>query len=543
MALTELQEQKYEIIQQRLGGTEAARGGFDWEAWTPRLVAGAGFAVLMIAILLMPFRKLEVGAVAGKVMLVLGGVALYGLYLLRFRPELMRERRKQMFFGASVLLTCSLVHTFAVISQDDALMPVRGADTEVVTPAVMFGLLLLCGVAYAVVFDQRFGIDGLVINALAVGVVLIGADVYQPVRLALALFGALVAVLFTRNLRSRYRLALCGVAGGVAVSLLLVALFLIGSQNVWLTRGETGPLSLLFWVSGAMVIGAAVGVFATFLLPVFERAFNITTDLRLIELLEGDHPLINLMQQRAPGTWQHTQNVANFTKRGCEAIGANALLGEVGIKFHDLGKMVRPEYFTENEPDSKLLHDRLSPMMSALIILSHVSDGVLMARKHKLPPVLEDFITGHHGTSVIKYFYYKAKENAVEGEKIEEGQFRYPGPKPQRKESAIAAIADQVEATARSRFAGGVTAPDDIRDMVHQAIVGKLMDGQFDECSITMRELKIVEDTMVKSLASMYHHRVKYPDDPEKSRRKAAMDAREKYRNELAKRRERILTQ
>jgi putative nucleotidyltransferase with HDIG domain len=286
-----------------------------------------------------------------------------------------------------------------------------------------------------------------------------------------------------------------------------------------------------------------VGVFSTFLLPVFERGFNITTDLRLIELLEGEHPLINLMQQRAPGTWQHTQNVANFTKRACEAIGGNALLGEVGIKFHDLGKMVRPEFFTENEPDSKLLHDRLSPMMSALISLSHVSDGVLMARKAKLPPILEDFITGHHGTSVIKYFYYKAKENAVEGEKIEEGQFRYPGPKPQTKESAIAAIADQVEATARSRFAGGVTHPDDIRDMVHQATVGKLLDGQFDECGITMQELKIAEDSMVKSLASMYHHRVKYPDDPEKSKRKQAMEAREKYRNELAKRRERILTQ
>jgi membrane-associated HD superfamily phosphohydrolase len=166
-----------------------------------------------------------------------------------------------------------------------------------------------------------------------------------------------------------------------------------------------------------------------------------------------------------------------------------------------------------------------------------------MARKAKLPRILEDFITGHHGTSVIKYFYYKAKEQAQEGETIEAGQFRYPGPKPQSKESAIAAIADQVEATARSRFAGGVTHPEDIRNMVHTAIIDKLLDGQFDECDITISEWKVVEDSLVASLASMYHHRVKYPDDPDKDKRKAAIEAREKYRSELAKRRERILTQ
>lgn len=544
MALTDLQEQKYAIIEQRLGETEHAQSRLDWEVWTPRLIGALVFCLLMIGVLLVPFRNLDPAAVAGKSLLVVGGVVLYGMYLLRFRPDLLRERRKQMFFGASILLTASIVYTISVVGAEQAPELLRSNITpEAVTPAFFFGLLLLSGIGYAVVFDQRFALDGLLFNTGAIGTVLIGTGNLQPVRLALALIGSLTAVLFTRNLRSRYRLALVGVTGGVAVSVLLFALYLLGSESVWLTRIVGNPLELLLWMAGALVIGAAVGVFSTFLLPVFERVFNITTDLRLIELLEGDHPLITLMQQRAPGTWQHTQNVATFTKRACEAIGANALLGEVGIKFHDLGKMVRPEYFTENEPDSKLLHDRLSPMMSALIILSHVSDGVLMARKAKLPRVLEDFITGHHGTSVIKYFYYKAKENAVEGERIEEGQFRYPGPKPQCRESAIAAVADQVEATARSRFAGGVSHPDDIRDMVHQAIIGKVLDGQFDESGINMSELKIVEDTLVKSLAGMYHHRVKYPDDPEKQKRKQAVEAREKYRNELAKRRERILTQ
>ncbi|MBX3474421.1 MAG: HDIG domain-containing protein [Planctomycetes bacterium] len=549
MALTELQEKKYEIIQNRLGSTELAQSQVDWAVWTPRLIGAAVFCILSIAVLLVPFRELNPVSAAGKSILVIGGVTLYGVYLTRFRPELLHERRKQMFFGASVLLTMAIVQTVAVAGAAGAQEFLSASLTsgtvtpDTVTPAFVFGLLLLSGIAYAVVFDQRFAFDALLVNACAVGVVLLSADAFQPVRLVVAALGSLTAVLFTRNLRSRYRLALVGVVGGAAVAAQLVALYLLGARRLWLLEAGTTPLELLLWVAGALVIGAAVGVFSTFLLPVFERVFAITTDLRLIELLEGEHPLITLMQQRAPGTWQHTQNVATFTKRGCEAIGANALLGEVGVKFHDLGKMVRPEFFTENEPESKLLHDRLSPMMSALIILSHVSDGVLMARKAGLPPVMEDFITGHHGTSVIKYFYYKAKENAVEGERIEEGQFRYPGPKPQSRESAIAAIADQVEATARSKFAGGVNHPDDIREMVHTSITGKLLDGQFDDCGITMRELAIVEDTMVKSLASMYHHRVKYPDDPEKIKRKQAMEAREKYRNELAKRRERILTQ
>jgi putative nucleotidyltransferase with HDIG domain len=539
MAFSELEESKLTLIEQRLGETERAHAKLDWSVWTPRVIGATIFCFLLLGVVLAPYDDLKPDRVAGLALLVIGFVGLYGVYLLRFRPELFKERRKQMLYGSSVLLTCALVQTTILVGAEQA----PEAFQSALPPAVTFGLLLMCGICYAVVFDQRFAIDGLTLVSLAVAVVMLSAGEFSPVRLAVATAGAITAVLFTRNLRSRYKLALIGFVGGAAAACIIVALTLLGIDSRWPGTELKDPVTILAWVGGAVVIGAAVGGLGTFLLPVFERVFQITTELRLIELLEGEHPLITLMQQRAPGTWQHTQNVANFTKRGCEAIGANALLGEVGIKFHDLGKMVRPEFFTENEPESKLLHDRLSPMMSALIILSHVSDGVLMARKAKLPPVLEDFITGHHGTSIIKYFYFKAKEQAKEGEKIEPGQFRYPGPKPQSKESAIAAIADQVEATARSRFAGGVTHPDDIRNMVHQAIIDKLLDGQFDECSITISEWKLVEDSLVKSLASLYHHRVKYPDDPDKDRRKAAIDAREKYRAELAKRRERILTQ
>ncbi|MHC4841801.1 MAG: HDIG domain-containing metalloprotein [Planctomycetota bacterium] len=539
MAFTELEEHKLEIIAQRLGETESENTRINWQEWLPRVWAGLGFTILMLSVLLVPFDDMRPARILGFAMLTGMGVAGYGWLLLRLRPDILIMGRRQLLFGASILITCAIMQSLGTV--DTSRLPYDMGTG--VAPAALFGMMLLSGISYAVVFDQKFAMAGVMVLALSMVLVLHDTDFFRPVDMCIALAGVMAAVLQTRNLSSRYKLALVGLAGGIVAALVIVGLSLVSVESYWGVTAQVGWMHVLNWCAGAIVVGAAVGMFSTFQLPVFERVFGITTELRLIELKNSEHPLINLMQQRAPGTWQHTQNVANFTSAACEAIGADALLGEVGVKFHDLGKMVRPEYFTENEPESKLLHDQLAPQMSAMIILSHVADGVLMARKHKLPPVIEDFITGHHGTSIIKYFYFKAKAAAVEGETIDPDQFRYPGPKPQSKESAIAAIADQVEATARSRFAGASFVPDDIRNMVHQAVTDKMLDGQFDECNITLAEWKLVEDSLVASLSGMYHHRVKYPDDPDKDKRKAALEAREKYRRELAKRKERILTQ
>ncbi|MCF6227415.1 MAG: HDIG domain-containing protein [Planctomycetes bacterium] len=539
MAFTELEEHKLEIIANRLGETESERSRINWQNWLPRIWGGLAFIILMMSVLLVPYDDLRPTRVLGLAMLTTMSVAGYGWLLLRLRPDLLVQGRRQLLFGASVLITSAILQSLG--SVDTSELPYDMGTG--VAPAALFGMMLLAGISYAVVFDQKFAAAGIIFLSLALVMVLHDKSFFRPVDMGISLIGVLAAVLQTRNFSSRYKLALVGLAGGITAALVILGLGLVGAGEYWDVPAQTAWMHILNWCIGAIVVGAAVGMFSTFQLPVFERIFGITTELRLIELKNSEHPLIDLMQQRAPGTWQHTQNVANFTSAACEAVGANALLGEVGVKFHDLGKMVRPEYFTENEPESKLLHDQLSPQMSAMIILSHVADGVLMARKYKLPAVIEDFITGHHGTSIIKYFYFKAKAVAVEGETVDPNQFRYPGPKPQIKESAIAAIADQVEATARSRFAGASFVPDDIRNMVHQSITDKMLDGQFDECDITLAEWKLVEDSLVASLSGMYHHRVKYPDDPDKDKRQAALEAREKYRRELAKRKERILTQ
>lgn len=521
----EIDEQRLVLIEQRLGETERAQRRIDWAVWTSRIAASVVVSLGLLAIVLAPFDEVTWVSATGNYLVIALFVALYNFYVWRFRPELYNENRKQVLFGCSVLL-CALGTRVAMM------FPLGDLNFEWLVPLMLFAMV------YAVVFDQRFALDATLFTLMAIVVVALRANEFHAIPIIIKLAGSITVVLFTHNLRSRYKLALVGLAGGAVQSLLIVAVHLSGD---WHHVG--GVLDLVLWVAMSLARGMVLGVCATFLLPVLERVFNITTDLRLIELLEREHPLLQMMQERAPGTYQHTRNVANFTKRAVEAIGGNALLAEVAVMFHDLGKMVRPEYFTENEPESKLLHDRLSPMMSAMIIISHVSDGVLIARKHRLPKAFEDFITGHHGTATVKYFYFKAKQQAKEGEVILESQFRYPGPKPQSKEAAISAIADHVEATARSKFAGGLQHPDDLRNMVRETINNKLLDGQFDECNITRAELSKVEDSLVKSLAALYHHRVKYLEDPDAKRRAEAVAMREKYRQEQAQRKEKILTQ
>ncbi len=523
---SEIDEQRLVLIEQRLGETERAQRRIDWAIWSGRLTTSAAFTLAMLAVVLAPFSDFSWGVAAGNGLIITAFVVLYNFYLWRFRPDLFKEGRKQLLFASSVLL-CAIGTRVAIYNSD-----LGDLSYEWFVPLMLFAMV------YAVVFDQRFALDATLFTLMAIVIVALRSDVFQLIPIIIKLAGSLTAVMFTYNLRSRYKLAMVGLAAGAVQSVLIIAVHLSGD---WHRSHELVDLAL--WVAMSLARGMVLGVCATFLLPILERVFNITTDLRLIELLEREHPLLQLMQERAPGTYQHTRNVANFTKKAVESIGGNALLAEVAIMFHDLGKMVRPEYFTENEPESKLLHDRLSPMMSAMIIISHVSDGILIARKHKLPKAFEDFITGHHGTSTVKYFYFKAKQQAKDGETILESQFRYPGPKPQTKESAVSAVADHVEATARSKFAGGLQHPDDLRNMVRETITNKLLDGQFDECNITRAELSKVEDSLVKSLAALYHHRVKYIEDPDAKRRQEAVAMREKYKQEQAQRKEKILTQ
>jgi putative nucleotidyltransferase with HDIG domain len=216
--------------------------------------------------------------------------------------------------------------------------------------------------------------------------------------------------------------------------------------------------------------------------------------------------------RRAPGTYNHSINVASIAEAAADAIGANGLLVRVGAYFHDIGKMLKPGYFIENQSDGDNRHESLLPAMSTLVIIAHVKDGADLARQHNLPNSLLDFIQQHHGTTLVEYFYNRASEqreaNPDRGQ-VDEGSYRYPGPKPQTKEAAVLMMADAVESAGRTLTD---PTPARIESLIHDLAMKRLLDGQFDECGLTLQELHKVEISLIKSLSVVYHGRIKYPD-------------------------------
>lgn len=278
---------------------------------------------------------------------------------------------------------------------------------------------------------------------------------------------------------------------------------------------HSSETSLTFRRIGMAAINAAVSPLITFgLIFILERVTNLTTDLRLQEYHNLSHPLLQKMSEFAPGTYQHTLSVANLAERCAAAIGANQLLIKVGTYFHDIGKLAKPEYFAENQSDFGSKHDLMSPKKSAAAIRDHVISGIELARQYKIPERIVDFIPMHHGTTLIKHFYAKALEESETGT-VNDKDFRYPGPKPNTKEAAILMLCDSAEALSRVSFSSS----QELEEAIDQNIKERILDGQFDECSITLQELQTVKETCLKSLVGISHQRVKYkelPKSPEK---------------------------
>jgi putative nucleotidyltransferase with HDIG domain len=263
------------------------------------------------------------------------------------------------------------------------------------------------------------------------------------------------------------------------------------------------------WLGGCAI---AAGLLMSGLLPFIERFFNVQTDLSLLELGDPAHPLLQELVRRAPGTYNHSINVASIAQAAAESIGANGLLVRVGAYFHDIGKMLKPGYFVENQHGDDNCHESLLPAMSTLVIIAHVKDGADLARQHNLPDSIIDFIQQHHGTTLVEYFYRRAneqRESDPEAASVDEGSYRYPGPKPQTREAAVLMLADAVESAARTLVD---PAPARIESLVDDIAMKRLLDGQFDECGLTLRELSTIQKSLVKSLAAVYHGRIKYQE-------------------------------
>jgi putative nucleotidyltransferase with HDIG domain len=261
--------------------------------------------------------------------------------------------------------------------------------------------------------------------------------------------------------------------------------------------------------------GLANIIIVSAVMPLLEAAFKLTTDMKLLELSDQNHPLLRQLVVRAPGTYHHSLIVGNLAEEAAEAVKANPLLIRVGAYFHDVGKIVKPEYFIENQGQLNR-HDKLSPSMSALILISHVKEGLEMARSHKLPKEICDLICQHHGTSLIRYFFEKAKEQEAEGSDIHEEVYRYPGPRPQTREAGILLLADMVEAASRSQ---ADPSPARLAGLVERLVQMAFTDGQLDDCDLTLRHLSQIREAFLRVLAGIYHHRIIYPEKSSSERK------------------------
>jgi putative nucleotidyltransferase with HDIG domain len=447
------------------------------------------------------FGVLSIFGMVGALGLLLGG------YVTRYSPKIASKPARIGWMTG--LVTASIVSACVLSVVDPRLIWLSS-----ITPIVLIAVLI------SIAYDQR---TGLAITGVAALIVAMSLEIHTGL-LAIMLIGIAGAVAQLGDLRERSTLIRMSIVIAIALSIAamldqLINLPTIGAAGSVVTRAILGVGAQSF------MAGLLVGGIALFILPFIERVFDITTGMTLIELRDPKQPILRELQQRAPGTYNHSLNVASIAESAAESIGADALLTYVGCLYHDIGKMNKPMYFIENQSGGPNKHDKLTPAMSLLVIVGHVKDGSEMAREHGLPKSLRHFIEAHHGTTLVEYFYRRARELASQtdedrsAEQIlqeaaeqlpDEVDYRYPGPRPATKEVAITMLSDAVESATRS-----LTDPTPARiDALVRSLANKrLMDGQFDECDLTFRELSTICESISKTVASIYHGRIRYTSD------------------------------
>ncbi|MBM7716301.1 HD family phosphohydrolase [Siminovitchia sp. FSL H7-0308] len=361
-------------------------------------------------------------------------------------------------------------------------------------PAAMAPLLI------RILVNERFALFMTVILA-ACGSIVFRDDISGTIDMEIAiyfLFSGLAANLFLSDKSERFNVLRAGVLVSSINILIISFLQFIGG-------GQFAKMEFFFHIVYGVASGILSSVLAIGVLPFLEAGFGILSTIKLIELSNPNHPLLKKILTEAPGTYHHSVMVANLAESACEAIGANGLLARVGAYYHDVGKTRRPHFFIENQMNMENPHDRLPPSRSKDIIIAHVTDGVAELKKHKMPREIVDIAGQHHGTTLLKFFYYKEKKL---NEDVSESDFRYPGPKPRSMEAAVISIADSVEAAVRSMKN---PTQEEIKKLVHQIAQDRLLDGQLSECDLTLKQLEIIKETFCKTLSGIFHSRIEYP--------------------------------
>jgi cyclic-di-AMP phosphodiesterase PgpH len=431
--------------------------------------------------------------------------AIYACGLIRFKSP-GDDSQHLMFMVITLVLLFLFTWSYDFIAAEIA----RGFHS-LDYKSLLFAIPVTCGSMLIAVFlgMSMALIFSLVISILASLVIQGGEEFF-----IYFFVSSILAAYWVKDYRQRGILILTGLKVGLVN--VLVCLSMEMSYGSFFSTDT--PVAVI----AGLVGGILAGVIATGIIPLVEMAFGFSTDLKLLELANLDQPLLRELMVQAPGTYHHSVIVSNMAEASAEAIKANPLLAKVASYYHDIGKMKKPQYFIENQLGKENKHDKLAPSMSALIITSHVKDGVEYAREHHLNKEIIDIIEQHQGTKLISFFYQKAKDQAAsKGNKamqIEEAEYRYPGPKPQTKEAGLVMLADMIEAATRSL---SDQSPARIQGTVQRIINNVFADGQLDECDLTLKDLHAIAKSFNITLSGIFHYRVEYPDSNIKNVKKA----------------------
>lgn len=443
------------------------------------------------------YRKLELtGAIDPNRSFapLFGSYLLSGLLTSGFLFMLIRSKIQQLLLRPKILIT---VYGLLLL-QLGIFFGVGYIGIEFTTYAYVLAPTAFVVLLLRILVDERVALASALITMIAGSIVASFGQNTSFMTVVYFATGSFLAVFLVEPKIQRKRLFLSGVLLGIInIIMVLALLFLRNTQVTW---------EMVTYLSGFAITSALLSIVLTFgFLPFLEPWFGVLSSGRLIELMSPTHPLLRKLLMEAPGTYHHSMMVANLAESACEAIGADGLLARVASYYHDLGKTERPLHFIENQQNGVNPHDRLTPEESADIIMAHPYDGADLLSRYKLPQEIIDIAEQHHGTSLLKFFYVKAKETRD----VSESRFRYPGPKPQTREAAVVMIVDSIEAAVRSQKQ---PTPERIRQLVSSIIRDKLQDGQFEDCELTTKEIWRVGESACETLTGLFHERIEYPE-------------------------------
>ena len=413
-------------------------------------------------------------------------LAFFVLFVLGMQYMYLKKEKKEILIDTKLVFLILLLNLLSVIS------------ARVFTFVSLFIIPIACAPILMTVFlDSKISIVINSLNLLFVAVI-VGFD---PQVILIGIVSTIVSSTTLKKVSQRNDILYSTVYVAAAVAVVILSSGILLSNNI-----KQILLDVILAVFGAFISG----ILAMGLLPFLESSFSLVTNMKLLELSNPNNPLLKRLLMEAPGTYHHSVMVANLAEVAAEEVGANPMLVRVGAYYHDVGKIKRPFFFGENQLGGTNPHDKISPTLSTTIIISHVKDGLELAKEYDIPKVVSDMIVQHHGTTLVKYFYYTLKNSSENPDEIREEDFRYPGPKPQSKEAAIIMMADSVEAAVRS-----IQEPtlEKIEDMVNNIVKDKMNSNQLNECDLTFRELEVIKACFLRVLKGIYHHRIEYPTE------------------------------